>query len=66
MVLMTLFTTLLKYQFVEKLYPATAAGLEYSCYAADKGLVLKVRKTLNLMISIKYHFNIWSEFSFEL
>lgn len=42
MILMTLLSTLLKYQFVEKLYPATVAGLEYSCYPADMGLVLKV------------------------
>lgn len=42
MIQMTLLATLLKYQFVEKLYPATVAGLEYSCYAADMGLVLKV------------------------
>lgn len=43
MIQMTLLATLLKYQFVEKLYPATVAGLNYSCYAADMGLVLKVK-----------------------
>lgn len=42
MTLMTLLVTLLKYQFVEKLYPATVAGLEYSCYASDLGIVFKV------------------------
>lgn len=39
---MTLMNELLKYQFVEKLYPATMAGLGYHCYAATLGLVLKV------------------------
>lgn len=29
MIMMTLFQQLLKYQFAEKLYPATSAGLEY-------------------------------------
>lgn len=42
MIMMSLHATLLKYQLVERLYPATAAGLEYQCYPADKGLVLKV------------------------
>lgn len=40
--MVNLHATLLKYQLVERLYPATVAGLEYTCYSADKGLVLKV------------------------
>lgn len=42
MILMTLLSTMLKYQFVEKLYPATVAGLGYTCYPSDMGLVFKV------------------------
>lgn len=42
MIMMNLMSTLLKYQFVEKLYPATMAGLEYTCYPSDLGLVFKV------------------------
>lgn len=42
MIMMTLFAALLKYQLVEKLYPATSADLEYKCYSSEKGLVLKV------------------------
>lgn len=53
---MTLLATLLKYQFVEKLYPATVAGLEYSCYSADLGLVLKVNSRFK-----HHHFDISSE-----
>ncbi|XP_031625679.1 nardilysin-like [Contarinia nasturtii] len=55
MIQMTLLATLLKYQFVEKLYPATCAGLEYSCYAADLGLVLKVsgfNQKLHLIVDV--------------
>lgn len=40
-------TTLLKYQFVEKLYPATVAGLEYSVYSSDRGIVLKVSDSIS-------------------
>lgn len=39
---MCLYSALLKYQLVEKLYPATCAGLSYQCYTAEKGLCLKV------------------------
>lgn len=55
---MTLLATLLKYQFVEKLYPATVAGLEYQCYAADLGLVLKVKFYFSKihLISVDYSF----------
>lgn len=55
--MMNLHATLLKYQLVERLYPATVAGLEYQCYAADKGLVLKV--------SLNYFFSV-AEFTFKI
>lgn len=42
MVLMTLYSSLLKHHLAEELYPATVAGIEYSSYASDKGIVLKV------------------------
>lgn len=43
MLMLTLMQNALKYHFVEKFYPATSAGLGYSSYASDKGLVFKVR-----------------------
>lgn len=33
---------LLKFRVIERLYPATIAGLGYDCYTSDKGLVLRV------------------------
>lgn len=39
---MALYASLLKYKIVENLYPAVVAGLSYSTYPAEKGLVLKV------------------------
>lgn len=54
MMQMTLLSTLLKYQFVEKLYPATVAGLAYSCYAADLGLVLKVNLKIVIETVLNY------------
>lgn len=41
--LTVLFSTLMRYNLVEKLYPATVAGIEYSCFASDRGIVLKVK-----------------------
>ncbi|KAG4065756.1 hypothetical protein HA402_012434 [Bradysia odoriphaga] len=41
-VLLSLYSLLLKHKIVEILYPATVAGLSYSSYASEKGLVLKV------------------------
>lgn len=37
-----LFPSLLKLKLVERLYPATIAGLGYECYTSYKGLVLRV------------------------
>lgn len=48
MIMMTLLQSALKYHFVEKLYPATSAGLGYSSYASDKGLVFKVKSSFHL------------------
>lgn len=48
MIMMTLLQSALKYHFVEKLYPATSAGLGYSSYASDKGLVFKVSYSILL------------------
>lgn len=39
---LALYTLLLKYKLVETLYPATVAGLNYSTYASEKGIFLKV------------------------
>lgn len=41
-VLLSLYSLLLKHKVVEILYPATEAGLAYSSYSSDKGIVLKV------------------------
>lgn len=40
--MMALYSMLLKFKLVERLYPATVAGMGYECYTAEKGLVLKV------------------------
>lgn len=41
-VMMALYSMLLKYKLVERLYPAAVAGMGYECYSSEKGLVLKV------------------------
>lgn len=33
---------LLKFRVIERLYPATQAGLGYDCYTSDKGLILRI------------------------
>uniref|UniRef100_A0A1I8PFT7 Nardilysin n=1 Tax=Stomoxys calcitrans TaxID=35570 RepID=A0A1I8PFT7_STOCA len=40
-VLCGLYSHLVKYRLAEELYPATVAGLSYSVYAAERGVVLK-------------------------
>ncbi|XP_065095292.1 nardilysin-like isoform X1 [Ochlerotatus camptorhynchus] len=40
--LMSLYTSMLKFQIAEDLYPATVAGLNYEIYASEKGIILKV------------------------
>ncbi|XP_031638507.1 nardilysin-like [Contarinia nasturtii] len=52
---MTLLSMLLKHQFVEKLYPATLAGLEYNCNYIGMGLCLKVsgfNQKLHLIVDV--------------
>lgn len=41
-VMLSLYTLLLRYKIVETLYPATVAGLNYSTYPSEKGILLKV------------------------
>uniref|UniRef100_A0A182QVQ5 Nardilysin n=1 Tax=Anopheles farauti TaxID=69004 RepID=A0A182QVQ5_9DIPT len=36
------FTSMVKFQIAEELYPAEVAGLNYELYSAEKGLVLKI------------------------
>lgn len=40
--LTSLFGLLIKSFVVEELYPATCAGLDYSLYAAEQGIILKL------------------------
>lgn len=40
--LTSLYTSMLKFQIAEDLYPASVAGLNYEIYASEKGIVLKV------------------------
>ncbi|XP_058457946.1 nardilysin-like isoform X2 [Malaya genurostris] len=40
--LSSLYTSMLKFQIAEDLYPASVAGLDYEIYASEKGIVLKV------------------------
>ncbi|XP_052564795.1 nardilysin isoform X2 [Culex pipiens pallens] len=40
--LTSLYSSMLKFQIAEDLYPASVAGLNYEIYAAEKGIVLKV------------------------
>lgn len=42
MILMGLYSSLLKYQLVAHLYPATDANLQYVCNTSEKGVVLTV------------------------
>lgn len=41
MILMELYSSLLKYHLVARLYPATEANLHYACYTSEKGVVLR-------------------------
>ncbi|KAJ6636738.1 Nardilysin [Pseudolycoriella hygida] len=41
-IMMSLYSMLLEYKIVEILYPATEAGLSYSSYNSEKGLILRV------------------------
>lgn len=40
--LTSLYSSMLKFQIAEDMYPASVAGLNYELYAAEKGIVLKV------------------------
>lgn len=40
--LTSLYGTMIKYIVVEELYPATCAGLDYSLYTAEQGVILKL------------------------
>lgn len=49
---MSLYSLLLKFKLVEQLYPASVAGLEYTCFPSEKGLVLKVNMDNTIILSM--------------